>query len=74
MPKKCIHENCMKTPIYNISTEQIALYCNIHKLENMIDIKSKRCIHANCITQPSCNLPTEKIALYCNLHKLENMF
>ena len=51
MPKKCIHENCMKQPSYNIPTEKIALYCNIHKLENMINIKNKNCIYENCKTQ-----------------------
>ena len=73
MPKKCIHENCMTLPIFNLQTEKKPLYCNIHKLENMINVISKRCIHENCMTQPSYNISTEKIALYCNIHKKENM-
>ena len=71
--KRCIHENCMTHPACNLPTEKIALYCNIHKLENMIDIKHKRCIHENCMKHPLYNISTEKKPLYCNLHKTANM-
>ena len=73
MSLKCIHDNCMKQPNFNISTETKALYCAEHKKENMIDIKNKRCIHVNCMKQPTCNLSTETKALYCAEHKKENM-
>jgi hypothetical protein len=36
--KRCIYENCNKIPIFNYEGEIKALYCNEHKLENMIDI------------------------------------
>ena len=71
--KRCIHNNCMKIPNFNIPTETKALYCFEHKLENMIDIKHKRCIHDNCMKRPNFNIPTETKALYCFEHKLENM-
>ena len=71
MPKKCLHENCMTIPNFNIPTEKIALYCNIHKLENMINIKNKNCIYENCKTQSLYNFINEKTTLYCNIHKLE---
>jgi hypothetical protein len=73
MPKKCIHDNCIKQPVFNLPNETKPLYCKEHKLENMIDIKNKRCIHDNCIKQPNFNLPTETKALYCFEHTLENM-
>ena len=73
MPKKCIFENCLKRPNFNLPTETKALYCFDHKLENMIDVKHKRCIFENCLTNPSFNLPTETKGLYCFDHKLENM-
>ena len=69
MPSKCIETNCIKYSNYNLPTEKKALYCSIHKKENMIDIKSKRCIETNCMTIPIYNLPTEKKTLYCSLHK-----
>ena len=47
--------------------------CKEHKLENMIDVKSKRCIHPNCLKQPHFNLPNEIKRLFCSDHKLENM-
>jgi hypothetical protein len=63
----------MKQPVYNLPTETKALYCNFHKKENMIDIKSKRCIEQNCMKIPNFNLRSETKALYCFEHKKENM-
>ena len=31
MPSKCIQDNCMTIPNFNIPTEKTALYCSIHK-------------------------------------------
>ena len=50
--KRCIETNCNKQPNYNLQTETKALYCSIHKKENMINIITKRCIETNCIKQP----------------------
>jgi len=60
-------------PSYNLPTEKKPLYCSIHKLANMIDVKSKRCIYKNCMSFPAYNFSTEKKPLYCNEHKLANM-
>jgi len=73
MPKKCIFENCLKQPNFNLPTETKGLYCFYHKLENMIDVKHTRCIFENCLKRPTFNLPTETKKLYCFDHKLENM-
>jgi len=63
----------MTRPTYNLPTETNAILCSQHKLENMLDVKSKRCIFEGCITMPTYNLPTETNAVYCSEHKLENM-
>ena len=35
-PKKCIL--CNKIPVFNYVNEKKGIYCNEHKLENMVDI------------------------------------
>ena len=48
-PKKyCTFENCNKISIYNIEGEVSALFCSLHKKENMINVISKTCIFENC--------------------------
>ena len=49
------------------------MYCASHKLDGMIDVKSKTCIHPNCKKQPNFNMEGEKIALYCASHMLDGM-
>ena len=71
--KYCIFNGCTTYALFNNVGEKKALYCSVHKLENMIDIKHKRCIHEGCTTRPIFNIPTETVALYCSTHKLENM-
>ena len=73
MPKKCIHENCLKIPVFNLPSENTGIYCFEHKKENMIDVKSKRCIHENCLKRPNFNLPSENTGIYCFEHKKEHM-
>ncbi len=70
---KCIYENCNKRANFNYINEAKALYCNAHKLDNMININTKKCIEYNCIVQPSFNYSTETSYLYCYKHKKENM-
>ena len=70
---KCIHEGCKTRANFNIEGENIALYCSVHKLDGMIDIKHKKCIHQGCKTRPVFNIEGEKIALYCSEHKLDGM-
>ena len=39
----CIYPNCKINPNFNTDGEKTALYCSIHKLEGMVDIKHKTC-------------------------------
>jgi hypothetical protein len=52
--------------------ETTADYCFTHKLENMVNVKSKRCIHENCDKIPNFNNFGETTAEYCFTHKLKN--
>ena len=67
--KTCMFENCKTLPTYNFKGETKALYCSIHKKDNMINIKSKSCLFENCRKQPIYNIEGETKALYCSIHK-----
>jgi hypothetical protein len=71
--KKCKFENCKTRAHYNVDGQSEALYCGVHKKENMVNVKSKTCIELNCKTIPIFNIEGQKEGLYCNLHKKENM-
>ena len=73
MVKTCKFNNCKKHPNFNLDGEKQALYCFLHKENNMIDVRSKRCFFENCKTQPKYNFEAEKKAIYCFLHKENNM-
>jgi hypothetical protein len=69
----CVHPDCKTQPIYNIEREKKGLYCATHKLEGMVDVKTKTCMHSGCKTRPNYNVEGETTALYCVKHKLDNM-
>jgi hypothetical protein len=74
----CAHKDesgnlCKKGANFNNECQIKALYCGIHKLEGMIDVRHKKCIHEGCKTRPCYNKDGETKALYCFQHKLEGM-
>jgi hypothetical protein len=71
--KKCIHSDCKIIPSFNVPNKSGGLYCNEHKLSNMINVLVKQCIHPDCKTRPHFNMPNQKGGLYCSIHKLTNM-
>ena len=68
----CKETNCKTRPTYNVEGQTKALYCSLHKLNGMIDVKHKTCEYPDCKTRPTYNVEGQK-ALYCSLHKSENM-
>ena len=48
------------------------LYCEIHKVTDMINVKSKKCIYKDCIRNASYNYENNP-PLYCEMHKLTDM-
>ena len=69
----CVNEGCKTRPNFNKEGQQKALYCSVHKLEGMVNVKSKTCIYEGCKTHSTFNKEGEKKALYCSDHKLEGM-
>ena len=49
-----------------------AIFCNDHKLENMVNINNI-CKHEKCSIKAKFNYESEKKGLYCSKHKLTNM-
>ncbi len=73
MPKTCIYIDCKKIPSYNKEGETKRLYCSVHKLSGMVNVKSKTCTRPGCKTRPYYNKEGETIALYCSVHKKDDM-
>jgi hypothetical protein len=66
--KRCIHENCMKHPTYNLPSEKKALYCFEHKQLYMINVKKKTCQDNKCKELALFGL-INKRPQYCFEHK-----
>lgn len=71
--KKCLFENCKKSPCFNYEDEKQGLYCGTHKLDNMVNIISPKCLYPNCKTLPSFNFIDGVGSKYCKKHKLDGM-
>ena len=56
----CIHNGCKTLPIYNVEGETKGLYCDTHKLDGMVNVKSKMCKTYLCLTRVQ-----EKYDGYC---------
>ena len=69
----CKNEGCKTRPNYNVEGETKALYCSVHKKEEMVNVKDKTCIYEGCKTRPNYNVEGETKALYCSVHKKEEM-
>jgi len=71
----CIYKDCNVSACFNYIYNKQRLYCNKHKLDNMININDikRSCIIDNCNIRPIYNYENEKKGIYCNKHKLNNM-
>ena len=70
--KRCLFENCNKRPAYNYENIKKGIYCNDHKLQDMIDVVNKRCLFENCNIKPTYNYNGIKTAIFCNNHIRKN--
>jgi hypothetical protein len=70
---KCIKSNCMKNAYYNYNNIKKKLYCNEHKLENMINVSRNKCIYNNCTNYAYYGYINTKGKNHCRIHRLENM-
>ena len=56
----CNHTECNIRANFNYISESKGIYCSKHKLNGMIDIKTKKCAENGCNIQPSFNYNNEK--------------
>jgi hypothetical protein len=73
MNKNCKFKDCFKEASYNYENKKNKIYCNEHKLKDMIDIKNKKCLFNGCNIRPVFNYKNFKSGIYCNTHKLDKM-
>lgn len=57
---------------YGLDSDRIRRRCRLHKLPNMVDVKSPRCETPGCKKQPCCGHLGAK-ARFCSEHKQEGM-
>ena len=69
----CIFPECKTTACFNNESESNGLYCNVHKLNGMINVNRRYCIYPGCKITANYNNYGEKIPLYCMTHKLDTM-
>jgi hypothetical protein len=69
----CKEKGCNNKAFFNTENATRALYCDTHKLDGMVDVKSKTCAHTDCKKEPTYNKTGEAKPLYCSLHKTEGM-
>ena len=67
--KGCLYRGCScKQPCFNVKGEKKGIYCAKHKLEGMVDVKSKHCAELGCKIRPTYNFEGNKPPLYCSTH------
>jgi hypothetical protein len=69
----CREGNCKLQSTYNYQNEIKAIYCLLHKKDNMINVKTNTCIENNCKIIPVFNFEGEKTAIYCSKHRIDGM-
>ena len=71
----CISKDCYLKASFNYLNNKKRLYCNNHKLDNMININDikRSCIEPKCLIRASYNYKNKDKPIYCNKHKLDNM-
>jgi hypothetical protein len=69
----CTFNGCTVKASFNLPWEKQGIFCNTHKLLNMINVVTIKCLHVGCNTHPIFNMPHKKKGIYCLTHKLPNM-
>jgi len=69
----CKENGCNVKAYFNYEGIKTPIYCFIHKLDGMVDVKNKKCIHDGCKTIPTYNVEGESKAIYCSIHKKDGM-
>ena len=65
-------KKCNKISCFNFENQKFGEYCNIHKLDNMINVTVKKCHQSGCNKRRSFNYEGSR-PKYCCDHKLVGM-
>jgi len=65
-------KKCNKISCFNFENQKFGEYCNIHKLDNMINVTVKKCHQSGCNKRRSFNYEGSR-PKYCSDHKLVGM-
>lgn len=68
MPRKCIEDDCKKSPIYNYPDNSSRIYCRKHAKKGMRVVGQQYCQDPGCKRYALYNYPGETRKLYCNTH------
>ena len=62
LSKRCVHENCMKMPNFNYSTETKTLFCFEHKMHKLWQKKYSKndCLYLCKLKQTKLNRESKK--------------
>lgn len=67
----CKHPNCFKQPSYHFPDQHPPLFCKAHKLDTMVNVKSKRCQFEGCTRQAAYD-PAVRQARMCRRHQVSS--
>lgn len=69
----CSQKGCIHPAYYNFPGENVSVFCVIHKMEGMVNVKNRVCNFLKCNKQPSFNYPDRSFGILCVDHKLPKM-
>ena len=73
MVKICVEPSCNTRANFNYKDQKEALYCSLHKKNEMIDVKTVICAYPSCITRAQYNFKDKTSGIYCGKHKENGM-
>lgn len=71
--RRCLHDSCMKRPVFNIEGSKTASYCRQHAEDGMVNVSRRSCSHDPCMKRPTFNMEGNKTAVYCRTHAKDGM-
>ena len=60
----CNFQGCYTQPIYNYKGIKKGIFCSVHKLDGMINVKDRKCEYIECNKIPNFNILSNYIHLY----------
>jgi hypothetical protein len=70
---RCLEDGCELRPSCNLAGLKNALYCALHKKNDMTNVVSNRCVHIDCTTLATYGISRETIPTHCKKHIIVGM-